>query len=195
MFKSLLVSTFLLSFIIPTAFAQSKIPAAQAMQNFENSCVRALATPALLKNKVQQHHFQIKNTPDDFSIPFGLERAQLGQQQSIQLKNTGCEYYTFEIQVILNTEKIEHQQQFCPPCLISELKNLAQYFQTEEREFYLDGIQILEQQFKKQKTFVIAKNYQLNQTEEMPQTFTFNQISKQKNGQYKVEFVTSIGPL
>ena len=195
MLKFLLLTTFLLSFSMHPAFAQSKVSASQAMQNFENSCVRALATPALLKNKVQQHHFQIQNTSGDFPIPFGLESAQLGQQQSIQLKNTGCEYYTFEIQVILNAEKIEHKQKLCQSCLISELKNLAQYFQTEDRDFYLDGIKILEQQFKNQKSFAIAETYHLSEIEEIPQIFIFNQMTKQKNGQYKIEFNTSVGPL
>lgn len=186
----LALSTMLLSTI-----TQAKQELSQAQLNFDNNCVRALATPALIKEKLQQHHFKLENTEGNLPIPFGIETAQLGQKQSIQLKNSGCEYYTFDITLILNTEKIERQQKLCQQCLITELKNIGQYFQLEERQFYLSGIEILEQQFKQQKSFQVGKSYQLNYDEEMPQVFLFNQIKKQSNGQYSIKFSNTLGPL
>jgi len=97
--------------------------------------------------------------------------------------------------LILNAEKIERQQKLCQQCLITELNNIGQYFQLEERQFYLSGIEILEQQFKQQKSFQVGKSYQLNDDEEMPQVFLFNQIKKQSNGQYSIKFSNTLGPL
>lgn len=194
MFKFLLFTTVLFSLTMHTAFAQNKQLIA-ATQNFENNCVRATPTATLIKDKVQQHSFHLEITDGDLPILMGLESAQLEKNQSIRLKNSGCEYYTFDIQLVLNAEKIERNHQLCQDCLIVELKNLAQYFQIEDREFYLEGIKTLEQQFKKNKSFKVGSTYQLDDSEEIPQIFLFNKIKKQSNGQYWIEFTNSVGPL
>lgn len=186
--------TLILALTTDLSFAQDK-HIAQATENFNNSCVRALPSPALLADKVQQHHFHLESSKGEFAIPFGLESAQLGQQQSIQLKNSGCEYYTFDIRLILNAEKIERNHQLCQTCLVSELKNLATYFHQDDRGFYLDGIQTLEQQLGQRRAFKVGHSYQLKDTEEMPHVLLFNKIEKQRNGQYWIEFTNSVGPL
>ncbi|AOA59142.1 hypothetical protein [Acinetobacter larvae] len=188
------------SSLIQSAIAQSKTAQHEqqllvASQNFEQSCVRALPTAVLLKTNVQQHRFQLKSTQGDLPIAYAIESAELGQQQNIRIENSGCEFYTLNIQLHLNAEKIEQKQQLCQTCLVAELKNLAQYFQIEEREFYLAGIEILEQQLKQRHAFEVGIGYQLNETEDMPQLVQFKQIQKQANGQYWIEFSNSIGPL
>ena len=99
-------------------------------------------------------------------------------------------YYGF-----LNAQNIEKNHKFCQSCFIQELKRIAVYFQTDDRDFYLDGIKALEQHFTKNNAFKVNVDYQLKGSEEMPHTFTFGQITKQKNGQYLVNFLNRIGPL
>lgn len=168
---------------------------AKAKHNFETECVRGLAQPVLLKNKVQNHSFQIKNTTDEFPILYGVETAQLNNGQSIQLKNVGCESYGFDIQLILNANNIEKNQKLCQSCLIQELRKISVYFQKDDQQFYLDGIKALEQQYTKHKKFKVNEQYQLKGTDDMPQTLSFSQIKKQANGQYVVRFLNSMGPL
>ena len=184
-----------LSFTCGSVFAKSNDLYAIAKKNSETECVRGLAQPVLLKNKVQNHTFSIKNTTDDFPILYGLETAQLENKQTIRLEHVGCESYGFNIQLILNSTYIEKNHTLCQSCLIQELRRIAVYFQQDDREFYLDGITALEQQFKKSKTFKINTEYMLKGTEEMPQTFSFSQIQKQKNGQYLIHFRNNTGPL
>ena len=167
----------------------------KAKNNFEKECVRGLATPVLLKNTVQKHSFQIQYTTNDFPILYAVETAQLKNGQRIRLENVGCESYGFDIQLILNAQNIEKNHKFCQSCFIQELKRIAVYFQTDDRDFYLDGIKALEQHFTKNNAFKVNVDYQLKGSEEMPHTFTFSQITKQKNGQYLVNFLNSVGPL
>ena len=191
----LLPTLLLISSIHSLAFAKSNDLYAIAKKNFETECVRGLAQPVLLKNKVQNHTFSIKNSTDDFPILYGLETAQLENNQSIRLENVGCESYGFDIQLMLNSPQIEKNQKLCQSCLIQELRRVALYFQKDHRAFYLDSITALEQQFSKAKSFKINKDYMLKGTEEIPQTFTFSQIQKQKNGQYLIHFMNRTGPL
>lgn len=188
-------SVFAKDYVQPTNAKNSHSQYAKAKHNFETECVRGLAQPILLKNKVQNHHFQIKNTTGEFPILYGLETAQLGNGQSIRLENIGCESYGFDIQLMLNANNIEKDQKVCQSCLIQELRRIAVYFQQDNRAFYLDGIKTLEQQYTKHKKIKVNEQYQLKGTEEMPQTFMFSQIKKQKNGQYVVRFLNSVGPL
>ena len=167
----------------------------KAKNNFEKECVRGLATPVLLKNTVQKHSFQIQYTTNDFPILYAVETAQLKNGQRMRLENVGCESYGFDIQLILNAQNIEKNHKFCQSCFIQELKRIAVYFQTDDRDFYLDGIKALEQHFTKNNAFKVNVDYQLKGSEEMPHTFTFSQITKQKNGQYLVNFLNSVGPL
>jgi hypothetical protein len=161
-------------------FAKTNDLYALAKKNSETECVRSLAQPVLLKNKVRNHTFSIKNTMDDFSILYGLETAQLENKQTIRLKHISCESYGFDIQLILNSTDIEKNHKLCQSCFIQELCRIAIYLQQDDRAFYLDGITALEQQFTKSKTFEINIDYMLKGTEEMPQTFSFKQIQKQK---------------
>ena len=162
---------------------------------YKEDLQRGLATPVLLKNTVQKHSFQIQYTTNDFPILYAVETAQLKNGQRIRLENVGCESYGFDIQLILNAQNIEKNHKFCQSCFIQELKRIAVYFQTDDRDFYLDGIKALEQHFTKNNAFKVNVDYQLKGSEEMPHTFTFSQITKQKNGQYLVNFLNSVGPL
>ncbi|AYO55536.1 hypothetical protein [Acinetobacter wuhouensis] len=193
--KILLLTALFSASIHSPVLAKDNQQYTKAKQNFEKECVRGLATPVLLKNKVQKHSFQIQYTTDDFPLIYGLETAQLENGQSIRLENVGCESYGFDIQLILNAQNIEKNHKLCQSCLIQELKRIAVYFQTDDRGFYLYGIKALEQQFSKYKTLKVNAEYQLKGSEEMPQTFSFGKITKQKNGQYLVSFLNSVGPL
>ena len=144
---------------------------------------------------MQNHHFQIKNTTGEFPILYGLETAQLGNGQSIRLENIGCESYGFDIQLILNASSVEKDQKVCQSCLIQSLRKISIYFQKEDQQFYLDGIKTLEQEYKKTKKIIMNRGLQVQGTEEMPQIIIFNEVSKQKNGQYSIKFSNSVGPL
>ena len=194
--KTYLFLMFLLTLCTPNlSFAKDDYLYTKAKHNFETECTRAIAHPVILKNKVLKHTFAIKNTTGEFPILYGLETAQFGNGQSIRLENIGCESYGFDIQLILNAQNIEKNHKFCQSCFIQELKRIAVYFQTDDRDFYLDGIKALEQHFTKNNAFKVNVDYQLKGSEEMPHTFTFSQITKQKNGQYLVNFLNSVGPL
>ena len=188
-------SVFAKDYVQPTNAKNSHSQYAKAKHNFETECVRGLAQPILLKNKVQNHHFQIKNTTGEFPILYGLETAQLGNGQSIRLENIGCESYGFDIQLILNASSVEKDQKFCQSCLIQSLRKISIYFQKEDQQFYLDGIKTLEQEYKKTKKIIMNRGLQVQGTEEMPQIIIFNEVSKQKNGQYSIRFSNSVGPL
>ena len=191
----LFLTPLLISLTDTSVFAKPNDLYAIAKKNFEAECVRGLAQPVLLKNKVQNHTFSIKNTTDDFPILYGLEMAQLENKQTIRLEHVGCESYGFDIQLRLNSTDIEKNHKLCQSCLIQELRRIAVYLQQDDREFYLDGITALEQQFKKSKTFRLNTDYMLKGTEEIPLIFSFSQIQKQKNGQYFIHFMNRIGPL
>lgn len=188
-------SVFAKDYVQPTTAKNSHSQYAKAKHNFETECVRGLAQPVLLKNKVQNHHFQIKNTTDKFPILYGLETAQLGNGQSIRLENIGCESYGFAIQLVLNTSSVEKDQKVCQSCLIQSLRKISIYFQKEDQQFYLDGIKTLEQEYKKTKKIIMNRGLQVQGTEEIPQIIIFNEVSKQKNGQYSLKFSNSVGPL
>lgn len=188
-------SVFAKDYVQPTTAKNSHSQYAKAKHNFETECVRGLAQPVLLKNKVQNHHFQIKNTTDEFPILYGLETAQLGNGQSIRLENIGCESYGFAIQLVLNASSVEKDQKFCQSCLIQSLRKISIYFQKEDQQFYLDGIKTLEQEYKKTKKIIMNRGLQVQGAEEMPQIIIFNEVSKQKNGQYSIKFSNSVGPL
>ena len=188
-------SVFAKDYVQPTTAKNSHSQYAKAKHNFETECVRGLAQPVLLKNKVQNHHFQIKNTTGEFPILYGLETAQLGNGQSIRLENIGCESYGFDIQLILNASSVEKDQKVCQSCLIQSLRKISIYFQKEDQQFYLDGIKTLEQEYKKTKKIIMNRGLQVQGTEEMPQIIIFNEVSKQKNGQYSIKFSNSVGPL
>ena len=188
-------SVFAKDYVQPTNAKNSHSQYAKAKHNFETECVRGLAQPILLKNKVQNHHFQIKNTTGEFPILYGLETAQLGNGQSIRLENIGCESYGFDIQLILNASSVEKDQKVCQSCLIQSLRKISIYFQKEDQQFYLDGIKTLEQEYKKTKKIIMNRGLQVQGTEEMPQIIIFNEVSKQKNGQYSIKLSNSVGPL
>lgn len=188
-------SVFAKDYVQTTTAKNSHSQYTKAKHNFETECVRGLAQPVLLKNKVQNHHFQIKNTTDEFPILYGLETAQLGNGQSIRLENIGCESYGFAIQLVLNASSVEKDQKFCQSCLIQSLRKISIYFQKEDQQFYLDGIKTLEQEYKKTKKIIMNRGLQVQGTEEMPQIIIFNEVSKQKNGQYSIKFSNSVGPL
>ena len=188
-------SVFAKDYVQPTNAKNSHSQYAKAKHNFETECVRGLAQPILLKNKVQNHHFQIKNTTGEFPILYGLETAQLGNGQSIRLENIGCESYGFDIQLILNASSVEKDQKVCQSCLIQSLRKISIYFQKEDQQFYLDGIKTLEQEYKKTKKIIMNRGLQVQGTEEIPQIIIFNEVSKQKNGQYSIRFSNSVGPL
>ena len=188
-------SVFAKDYVQPTNAKNSHSQYAKAKHNFETECVRGLAQPILLKNKVQNHHFQIKNTTGEFPILYGLETAQLGNGQSIRLENIGCESYGFAIQLVLNASSVEKDQKVCQSCLIQSLRKISIYFQKEDQQFYLDGIKTLEQEYKKTKKIIMNRGLQVQGTEEMPQIIIFNEVSKQKNGQYSIKFSNSVGPL
>lgn len=188
-------SVFAKDYVQPTTAKNSHSQYAKAKHNFETECVRGLAQPVLLKNKVQNHHFQIKNTTGEFPILYGLETAQLGNGQSIRLENIGCESYGFAIQLVLNASSVEKDQKVCQSCLIQSLRKISIYFQKEDQQFYLDGIKTLEQEYKKTKRIIMNRGLQVQGTEEMPQIIIFNEVSKQKNGQYSIKFSNSVGPL
>ena len=188
-------SVFAKDYVQPTTAKNSHSQYAKAKHNFETECVRGLAQPVLLKNKVQNHHFQIKNTTGEFPILYGLETAQLGNGQSIRLENIGCESYGFDIQLILNASSVEKDQKVCQSCLIQSLRKISIYFQKEDQQFYLDGIKTLEQEYKKTKKIIMNRGLQVQCTEEIPQIIIFNEVSKQKNGQYSIKFSNSVGPL
>ncbi|MFW2078613.1 hypothetical protein ACG94X_12985 [Acinetobacter sp. ULE_I010] len=188
-------SVFAKDYVQPTNAKNSHSQYAKAKHNFETECVRGLAQPILLKNKVQNHHFQIKNTTGEFPILYGLETAQLGNGQSIRLENIGCESYGFDIQLILNASSVEKDQKVCQSCLIQSLRKISIYFQKEDQQFYLDGIKTLEQEYKKTKKIIMNRGLQVQGTKEIPQIIIFNEVSKQKNGQYSIRFSNSVGPL
>ena len=188
-------SVFAKDYVQPTNAKNSHSQYAKAKHNFETECVRGLAQPILLKNKVQNHHFQIKNTTGEFPILYGLETAQLGNGQSIRLRNIGCESYGFDIQLILNASSVEKDQKVCQSCLIQSLRKISIYFQKEDQQFYLDGIKTLEQEYKKTKKIIMNRGLQVQGTKEIPQIIIFNEVSKQKNGQYSIRFSNSVGPL
>ena len=188
-------SVFAKDYVQPTTAKNSNYEYAKAKHNFETECVRGLAQPVLLKNKVQNHHFQIKNTTGEFPILYGLETAQLGNGQSIRLENIGCESYGFAIQLVLNASSVEKDQKVCQSCLIQSLRKISIYFQKEDQQFYLDGIKTLEQEYKKTKKIIMNRGLQVQGTEEIPQIIIFNEVSKQKNGQYSIRFSNSVGPL
>ena len=188
-------SVFAKDYVQPTNAKNSHSQYAKAKHNFETECVRGLAQPVLLKNKVQNHHFQIKNTTGEFPILYGLETAQLGNGQSIRLENIGCESYGFDIQLILNASSVEKDQKVCQSCLIQSLRKISIYLQKEDQQFYLDGIKTLEQEYKKTKKIIMNRGLQVQGTEEIPQIIIFNEVSKQKNGQYSIRFSNSVGPL
>ena len=188
-------SVFAKDYVQPTTAKNSHSQYAKAKHNFETECVRGLAQPVLLKNKVQNHHFQIKNTTGEFPILYGLETAQLGNGQSIRLENIGCESYGFAIQLVLNASSVEKDQKVCQSCLIQSLRKISIYFQKEDQQFYLDGIKTLEQEYKKTKKIIMNRGLQVQGTKEIPQIIIFNEVSKQKNGQYSIRFSNSVGPL
>ena len=188
-------SVFAKDYVQHTNAKNSHSQYAKAKHNFETECVRGLAQPILLKNKVQNHHFQIKNTTGEFPILYGLETAQLGNGQSIRLENIGCESYGFDIQLILNASSVEKDQKVCQSCLIQSLRKISIYFQKEDQQFYLDGIKTLEQEYKKTKKIIMNRGLQVQGTKEIPQIIIFNEVSKQKNGQYSIRFSNSVGPL
>ena len=188
-------SVFAKDYVQPTNAKNSHSQYAKAKHNFETECVRGLAQPILLKNKVQNHHFQIKNTTGEFPILYGLETAQLGNGQSIRLENIGCESYGFDIQLILNASSVEKDQKVCQSCLIQSLRKISIYLQKEDQQFYLDGIKTLEQEYKKTKKIIMNRGLQVQGTEEIPQIIIFNEVSKQKNGQYSIKLSNSVGPL
>ncbi len=188
-------SVFAKDYVQPTNAKNSHSQYAKAKHNFETECVRGLAQPILLKNKVQNHHFQIKNTTGEFPILYGLETAQLGNGQSIRLGNIGCESYGFDIQLILNASSVEKDQKVCQSCLIQSLRKISIYLQKEDQQFYLDGIKTLEQEYKKTKKIIMNRGLQVQGTKEIPQIIIFNEVSKQKNGQYSIRFSNSVGPL
>ena len=188
-------SVFAKDYVQPTNAKNSHSQYAKAKHNFETECVRGLAQPVLLKNKVQNQHFQIKNTTGEFPILYGLETAQLGNGQSIRLENIGCESYGFDIQLILNASSVEKDQKVCQSCLIQSLRKISIYLQKEDQQFYLDGIKTLEQEYKKTKKIIMNRGLQVQGTEEIPQIIIFNEVSKQKNGQYSIRFSNSVGPL
>ena len=188
-------SVFAKDYVQPTNAKNSHSQYAKAKHNFETECVRGLAQPILLKNKVQNHHFQIKNTTGEFPILYGLETAQLGNGQSIRLENIGCESYGFDIQLVLNASSVEKDQKVCQSCLIQSLRKISIYLQKEDQQFYLDGIKTLEQEYKKTKKIIMNRGLQVQGTEEMPQIIIFNEVSKQKNGQYSIKLSNSVGPL
>lgn len=188
-------SVFAKDYVQPTNAKNSHSQYAKAKHNFETECVRGLAQPVLLKNKVQNHHFQIKNTTGEFPILYGLETAQLRNGQSIRLENIGCESYGFDIQLVLNASSVEKDQKVCQSCLIQSLRKISIYFQKEDQQFYLDGIKTLEQEYKKTKKIIMNRGLQVQGTEEMPQIIIFNEVSKQKNGQYSIKLSNSVGPL
>ena len=188
-------SVFAKDYVQPTNAKNSHSQYAKAKHNFETECVRGLAQPILLKNKVQNHHFQIKNTTGEFPILYGLETAQLGNGQSIRLGNICCESYGFDIQLILNASSVEKDQKVCQSCLIQSLRKISIYFQKEDQQFYLDGIKTLEQEYKKTKKIIMNRGLQVQGTKEIPQIIIFNEVSKQKNGQYSIRFSNSVGPL
>lgn len=167
----------------------------RAKQNFESTCVRSIPDFVLLKNKVQQHHFTMKYSMDEFPLIYGFETAKLNAGQSIRVENVGCESFGFNIQLILNADNIEENQKLCQSCLVQELKKLSIYFKNGNDSFYLDGIKALQQHFSRHQQFKINQSYQLKGSDEMPQTFNFHQLLKQKNGQYLISFTNSVGPL
>lgn len=189
------LTIFLLSISSITTVYAAPTPYSLAKNNFETQCVRGLATPVLVQNKVFNHSFKIKNSTGDFPILYGEEKASLPNHQNIQLENSGCEFYTFQIKLTLNADMLEKNQKLCQSCLAQQLKSLALYLKKDDQDFYFDGIKALEQQLKKKQTFKIHQPYVLAGSEDMPQTIEFSQIKKQANGQYTVDFYISTGPL
>lgn len=168
----------------------------KAKQNFDQNCVRSFPEAVLNPAKVQEYSFTLKNTADqNFPMIYSLEKAQLSNKQTIKINDQGCEFYRWDMTFQLNAGNIEKDQKFCAECLYQQLKSFTLFFRTSSQDFYKDSLKTLQQQLKQKKTLKTGDFITQKGSDEMPSTLKIVAIQKQKNQQYLIHIIASVGPL
>ncbi|XID75258.1 hypothetical protein ACF3NA_01490 [Alkanindiges sp. WGS2144] len=163
-----------------------------AKNHFDEMCVRARPEVVLNTAKVKNHSFELLEK-DRFI--YGLESAKLADQQSIVIKNQGCESYTWQVDLVLNAKTIEQNKQFCDECFIQQLESYSALFREEDKNFYINSIMPLRHTVQQHNKLKTDTEYHLEPYSSMPHIATILELEKPTKKQYKVSLLFFVGPL
>ena len=165
---------------------------ALAKKNHEENCTRGFPEAVLNPTKVQKHQF--KTLASQGSI-FGKETATLTDGQHITIQDQGCEWYSWEISLILNAPLLEANKKFCDKCLVQQLKQYSSLFKTDNKPFYTESLKPLIKTVQQRHKLKVDHEYLVNSIYDMRHTTTLVALKKINPKQYKVELLFSDGPL
>ncbi|ONG41789.1 hypothetical protein BKE30_02835 [Alkanindiges hydrocarboniclasticus] len=172
--------------INPASAQPSKLELAK--KNFEDTCIRGFPEAVMNPLKVQQHTFKLL-TSENFI--YGKETAQLSDQQTISIKDQGCEWYSWEIELVINATLLEKNNKFCDQCLIKQLEQYSILFKPDNKEFYTDSIKPLIKRVQQQKKLKIGTAYDVDPDSEISYTTTIDTLKKLDKQHYKIGLIFS----
>lgn len=160
----------------------------QAKKNFEEMCVRGFPEGVLNPLKVQQHSFKL--LPSENFI-YGRETARLPDHQAISIKDQGCEWYSWEIELVINANLLERNNKLCEQCLVSQLERYSSLFKPDNKDFYIASLKPLIKTVQEHKKLKIGTDYDVIPGSEMSYTTTIEALKKLHDQQYKIILVFS----
>ncbi len=163
-----------------------------AKKNFEENCTRGLPEALLNPLKVKNHQFKI--IPSQ-GLVVGRETATLANGQRITIQDQGCEWYSWEVSLVLNAMLVEQSKKFCDACLIKQLRQYSSLFKTDNQQFYTESLKPLIKTVQQRQKLKIDKEYLVSSIYDMTHTTTLITLKKINPQQYKVELLFSSGPL
>ena len=163
-----------------------------AKKEFEENCTRGLPEAVLNPLKVKNHQFKMLTSQGSI---FGKESAMLTDGQRITIKDQGCEWYSWEISLILNAPLLEAHKKFCEACLIKQLQHYSSLFKTDNKPFYTESLKPLIKTVQQRHKLKVDHEYLVSSIYDMTHTTTLVALKKINPNQYKVELLFSDGPL
>lgn len=182
----------LFSLLLPNLAHSAPNELALAKKNHEENCTRGFPEVVLNPSKVQKHQF--KTLASQGSI-FGKETATLTDGQRITIQDQGCEWYSWEISLILNAPLLEANKKFCDKCLVQQLKQYSSLFKTDNKPFYIESLKPLIKTVQQRHKLKVGHEYLVSSIYDMTHTTTLVALKKINPKQYKVELLFSDGPL
>lgn len=198
--KKMMQIGLLLSLGLCTAplYAAPNVSAQKAIQNFNESCVRDLPQAILNTKTVQQYHFKYEIVPETLNslpMPQAVETAHTDQKTAVKLIQSGCEFINVELIIDLPRTLAERNAKFCNSCAIQTIRKHKSYFKTDQSNFLMSGIDILEPHIKNT-AIRLNHEYSDGSGEELSQTTTIKSLKKLPNQQgWQLHLITSVGPL
>ena len=180
------------SLLLPNLAHSTPNELALAKKNHEEHCTRGFPEAVLNPTKVQKHQF--KTLASQGSI-FGKETATLTDGQRITIQDQGCEWYGWEVSLILNAPLVEANKKFCDKCLVQQLKQYSSLFKTDNKPFYTESLKPLIKTVQQRHKLKVDHEYLVSSIYDMTHTTTLVALKKINPKQYKVELLFSDGPL